>query len=172
MKVQAARMELSFHHPRAMAGRAVSGLGSLLNTEGEDIIARIQSFYEQAPDDFRIRSANGVISNAILGNAVSPVPMTFEGMCEILSLTGSFGANENGIVTVSLANKEGHVIGGRVVGEMMAATLVTVELCRLLQKVEPSDIPHICKSGIAGTNRSTAKGNWRTTGNDKEIYTD
>jgi hypothetical protein len=36
MKVQAARMELSFHHPRAMAGRAVSGLGSLLNTEGEE----------------------------------------------------------------------------------------------------------------------------------------
>jgi predicted DNA-binding protein with PD1-like motif len=52
----------------------------------------------------------------------------FQGMCEILSLTGSFGANENGIVTVSLANKEGHVIGGRVVGEMMAATLVTVSI--------------------------------------------
>jgi hypothetical protein len=49
----------------------------------------------------------------------------FQGMCEILSLTGSFGANENGTVTVSLANKEG---GGRVVGEMMAATLVTVSI--------------------------------------------
>jgi predicted DNA-binding protein with PD1-like motif len=49
-------------------------------------------------------------------------------MCEILSLSGSFGVNENGIVTVSLANNEGRVIGGRVVGEMMAATLVTVSI--------------------------------------------
>ncbi|WJX54947.1 hypothetical protein P8452_40774 [Trifolium repens] len=200
---------------------------------GEDIIARIRSFYEQAPDDLRIRSAFGVISSAVLGNDVS-VPMTVKSMCEILSLSGSFGANENGIVTVSLANNEGRVIGGRVVGEMMAATLVTVELCRLLRKgnedpcgyyfnpteedlikhyllkkifgertdielkvidllkVEPSDIPQLCKvsgketsewyfytqkdpnylSGTTGTNRATAKGNWRTSGSDKEIYTD
>jgi hypothetical protein len=61
-----------------------------------------------------------------------------------------------------------HYLLKKISGERTDVELKVINLLT----VEPSDIPHICKSGIAGTNRSTAKGNWRTTGNDKEIYTD
>ncbi|KAK2441922.1 NAC domain-containing protein [Trifolium repens] len=105
---------------------------------GEDITAKVRSFYQQTSEALSVRSANGLISAAVIGNP----PMPLKGHYEIITLSGSFAPNEDGIMTVSLASPSGIVVGGRVAGPMIADSSVSVELCRLLRKGndEPSGL--------------------------------
>jgi len=81
-----------------------------------------------------ILSANGAISNVTLGqSATSGGTVTYEGLFEILSLSGSFLLSENGGhrshtggLSVSLAGPDGRVLGGGVAGLLTAASPVQI----------------------------------------------
>lgn len=101
---------------------------------GEDVTMRIISFAQQGPRAICILSANGAISNVTLGQPDSSGgTMTYEGRFELLSLSGSFmptdsggSRSRSGGMSVSLASPDGRVIGGGVVGLLVAATPVQV----------------------------------------------
>uniref|UniRef100_A0A1J3FW14 AT-hook motif nuclear-localized protein n=1 Tax=Noccaea caerulescens TaxID=107243 RepID=A0A1J3FW14_NOCCA len=97
---------------------------------GEDISMRVISFSQQGPRAVCILSANGVISNVTLRQPDScGGTLTYEGLFEILSLSGSFMETENqgsrgrsGGMSVSLAGPDGRVVGGCVAGLLIAAS--------------------------------------------------
>ncbi|CAL9046656.1 unnamed protein product [Musa banksii] len=101
---------------------------------GEDIAARILSFSQKGTRSICILSANGAVSNVTIRQpGSSGGTLTYEGRFEILSLSGSFTTTENGGVrsrtggiSVSLAGPDGRVIGGGVVGLLLAASPIQV----------------------------------------------
>ncbi|CAA7017330.1 unnamed protein product [Microthlaspi erraticum] len=101
---------------------------------GEDISMRVISFSQQGPRAVCILSANGVISNVTLRQPDScGGTLTYEGLFEILSLSGSFMETENqgsrgrsGGMSVSLAGPDGRVVGGCVAGLLIAASPIQV----------------------------------------------
>ncbi|CAH2069094.1 unnamed protein product [Thlaspi arvense] len=128
-----------FHTSGEMFGVA-GGVGSnftphiiTVNT-GEDITMRVISFSQQGPRAVCILSANGVISNVTLRQPDScGGTLTYEGLFEILSLSGSFMETENqgsrgrsGGMSISLAGPDGRVVGGGVAGLLIAATPIQV----------------------------------------------
>ncbi|KAL0913843.1 hypothetical protein M5K25_017333 [Dendrobium thyrsiflorum] len=101
---------------------------------GEDVTMKIMSFSQQGPRAICILSANGVVSNVTLRQPDSSGgTLTYEGIFELLSLSGSFMPNENGGtksrsggMSVSLASPDGRVLGGGVAGLLVAASPVQV----------------------------------------------
>ncbi|KZV19439.1 DNA-binding protein ESCAROLA [Dorcoceras hygrometricum] len=101
---------------------------------GEDITSKVISFSQQGPRAICILSANGVISSVTLRQPDSSGgTLTYEGLFEILSLTGSFMPSETGGVrnrsggmSVSLASPDGRVVGGGVAGLLVAASPVQI----------------------------------------------
>lgn len=97
---------------------------------GEDVLARILSFSLSGPRGVCVLSATGTVSNVTIRQPGSPSGATFsyEGRFEILSLMGSYVANDSGGrsttggLSVSLAGADGRVIGGAVAGVLRAAT--------------------------------------------------
>lgn len=101
---------------------------------GEDVTMKVISFSQQGPRAICILSANGVIKSATLRQPDSSGgTLTYEGLFEILSLSGSFMPNESagtrsraGGMSVSLASPDGRVVGGGVAGLLIAASPVQV----------------------------------------------
>ncbi|XP_057478428.1 AT-hook motif nuclear-localized protein 13-like [Actinidia eriantha] len=106
----------------------------ILVKAGEDIASKIMAFSQQGPRTVCILSANGAISNVTLRqHAMSGGTVTYEGRYEIISLSGSFFMSESngshsrtGGLSVSLAGSDGRVLGGGVVGMLVAASPVQV----------------------------------------------
>lgn len=101
---------------------------------GEDVTMKLMSFSRQGPRAICILSANGVVSNVTLRQPDSSGgTLTYEGIFELLSLSGSFMPSENGGtksrsggMSVSLASPDGRVLGGGVAGLLVAASPVQV----------------------------------------------
>ncbi|VAI29763.1 unnamed protein product [Triticum turgidum subsp. durum] len=102
----------------------------------EDVAARIMSFSQRGPRSVCILAASGTISNVAFNkpgcSGSSDSTFTYEGLFEILQLTGSFtmaeegGRKRTGGLSVSLAGPDGRVIGGVVAGMLRAATPIQV----------------------------------------------
>uniref|UniRef100_A0ACD5Y4Q4 Uncharacterized protein n=1 Tax=Avena sativa TaxID=4498 RepID=A0ACD5Y4Q4_AVESA len=102
---------------------------------GEDVAARIMSFSQKGPRSVCILSANGTISTVAFNqpgsSGSSGSTFNYEGVFEILQLTGSFtmaeeGRRRTGGLSVSLAGPDGRVVGGVVAGTLRAATPIQV----------------------------------------------
>uniref|UniRef100_A0A7N0URC0 AT-hook motif nuclear-localized protein n=1 Tax=Kalanchoe fedtschenkoi TaxID=63787 RepID=A0A7N0URC0_KALFE len=101
---------------------------------GEDITKKIMSFSPQYPSSMCILSASGSVSTAILAHPSIPDSnITYEGIFEILSLSGSYvvtdtdcSKNRSGHFSVSLASPDRLVKGGTVAGVLIAASPVQV----------------------------------------------
>ncbi|KAJ0802502.1 putative AT-hook motif nuclear-localized protein [Helianthus annuus] len=102
---------------------------------GEDITSKMTAFSQQGPRTVCILSANGAISNVTLSQpAMSRGTVTYEGRFEIISLSGSFmladsdgnHSSRSSGLSVSLAGSDGRVLGGGVVGSLVAATPIQV----------------------------------------------
>ncbi|OIW10880.1 hypothetical protein TanjilG_27826 [Lupinus angustifolius] len=101
---------------------------------GEDIAAKVVAFSQEGPRTVCILSAHGAISNITLRQPTTPGgTVTYEGLFEIISLSGSTLLSEKGSghskmdgLSVSLAGSDGRVLGGIVAGTLMAASQVQV----------------------------------------------
>lgn len=106
----------------------------LLVEAGEDITSKVNAFSMEGPRNVCIISANGSICNVtLLQPALSDRAVTYEGRFQILSLTGAFSPPESDgslsgstTIFVSLAGSDGQVLGGGVMGKLIAATQVQV----------------------------------------------
>ncbi|CAM0950268.1 unnamed protein product [Alopecurus aequalis] len=101
----------------------------------EDVVARIMSFSQKGPRSVCILAANGTISHVAFNqpgsSGSSGSTFNYEGLFEILQLTGSFtmseeGRRRTGGLSVSLAGPDGRVVGGVVAGTLRAATPIQV----------------------------------------------
>ncbi|CAA6667021.1 unnamed protein product [Spirodela intermedia] len=102
---------------------------------GEDVASKIMAFSQQSPRTICVVSAIGAISNVTLrqpATLAAPSPSR-PGRFEILSLSGSFHLAEDGGawtrtggLSVSLAGADSRVLGGGVVGMLVAASPVQV----------------------------------------------
>ncbi|KAJ9166977.1 hypothetical protein P3X46_021666 [Hevea brasiliensis] len=101
---------------------------------GEDVTSKIMSFSLRGQRDICIMSANGTLSSVTLRElAISGGTTTYEGLFQILSLSGVFLPSENGDkrsrtggLSVSLSGPDGRVLGGGVAGLLTAASPVQV----------------------------------------------
>ncbi|KAK8343938.1 hypothetical protein V6Z11_A07G046700 [Gossypium hirsutum] len=100
-----------------------------------DVTMKVMSFSQQGGRAICILSANGTISNVTLRQPTSSGgTLTMRcGWFEILSLSGSFMPTENGGtksrsggMSISLAGPNGHVLGGGLAGQLVAAGPVQV----------------------------------------------
>ncbi|XAR54131.1 hypothetical protein NMG60_11029142 [Bertholletia excelsa] len=130
--------------------------------KGEDVTMKIISFTKEGPRAICIISAVGLISNATLRQPDSSGgTLTYEGIFEILSLSGSFTpteiggsrVNRSGGLSVTLASPDGRVIGGMLAGLLVAGGPVQVVVGSFLpnghqepkpkkQKMDPSVVPN------------------------------
>uniref|UniRef100_A0A1J3JQ95 AT-hook motif nuclear-localized protein n=1 Tax=Noccaea caerulescens TaxID=107243 RepID=A0A1J3JQ95_NOCCA len=101
---------------------------------GEDILSKVIAFSDQGPRTICILSASGAVSTVTLRQASNPSgSVTYEGRFEIVTLSGSFlnyevngSTNRSGSLSVALAGSDGRILGGCVVGALVAATQVQV----------------------------------------------
>uniref|UniRef100_A0ACD5XTA3 Uncharacterized protein n=1 Tax=Avena sativa TaxID=4498 RepID=A0ACD5XTA3_AVESA len=126
---------------------------------GEDVAARIMSFSQKGPRSVCILSANGTISTVAFNQpGSSGSTFNYEGLFEILQLTGSFtmaeeGRRRTGGLSVSLAGPDGRVVGGVVAGTLRAATPIQVIVSSFLPNslrqhqrrmgLQPSAVPAV-----------------------------
>lgn len=105
---------------------------------GEDIAAKILAFAQQRQRALCVLSANGTLAAVTLRPppASSGSTVTYEGRFEMLSLTGSFlvseiggPKNRTGGLSISISSPDGHVIGGAIGGQIIAASPVQVVVC-------------------------------------------
>uniref|UniRef100_A0ACD5YC46 Uncharacterized protein n=1 Tax=Avena sativa TaxID=4498 RepID=A0ACD5YC46_AVESA len=112
----------------------------------EDVAGKVAAFASQSTRAVCVLSAMGAVSRAVLRHpadhasmAAPPSynnnnnPSIYEGLYEILSLTGSYNLNEgqqnqSDGLSVTLCSPERHVIGGVLGGPLVAATTVQVVL--------------------------------------------
>ncbi|XP_043811973.1 AT-hook motif nuclear-localized protein 1 [Manihot esculenta] len=110
-----------------LVARVDPGEISFLNYD-QDIISLISSFAEMGPRAVCVLSASGVVSKVVIHPPGSDGGvLQYEGLFEILTLSGSFAFDETsgerrktGVLTVSLAKPNGQVFGGGVVGSLIA----------------------------------------------------
>ncbi|KAK9126506.1 hypothetical protein Scep_015352 [Stephania cephalantha] len=109
----------------------------IIVNRGEDVVGRISSFCQQGPRSICILSAHGTISHVIVRQAIScSSTMTYEGLFEILSLSGSFtvtARGRSGGLSITLAGPDDRVFGGLVAGSLIAASTVQVEILMIQQ---------------------------------------
>ncbi|KAK9127638.1 hypothetical protein Syun_016435 [Stephania yunnanensis] len=102
----------------------------IIVNRGEDVVGRISSFCQQGPRSICILSAHGTISHVIVRQAIScSSTMTYEGLFEILSLSGSFTVTprgRSGGLSITLAGPDDRVFGGLVAGSLTAASTVQI----------------------------------------------
>ncbi|CAA2968821.1 AT-hook motif nuclear-localized protein 9-like [Olea europaea var. sylvestris] len=104
---------------------------------GEDVAAKILAFAQQRPRALCILSANGSISSVTLRQpTTSDGTVTYEGRFEILCLSGSYllaesggPRNRTGGISISVCSPDGHIIGGAIGGNLIAASSVQVVAC-------------------------------------------
>ncbi|XP_038681802.1 AT-hook motif nuclear-localized protein 22-like [Tripterygium wilfordii] len=100
-------------------------------TNGCDVMESVSTFARRRQRGVCILSGNGTVNNVTLRQPASPgAVVTLHGRFEILSLSGSFlpppappGASG---LTIYLAGGQGQVVGGSVVGPLMASGPVVV----------------------------------------------
>ncbi|KAJ6690249.1 hypothetical protein OIU85_006518 [Salix viminalis] len=100
-------------------------------SSGSDIVDSIANFSHRRHHGVSILSGSGVVNNVTLRQPAAPGGViTLHGRFEILSLSGSFlpapsppGATR---LTVYLAGGQGQVVGGTVMGELVAAGPIMV----------------------------------------------
>ncbi|XP_024638523.1 AT-hook motif nuclear-localized protein 1 isoform X1 [Medicago truncatula] len=132
---------------------------------GEDVTMKVISFSQQGPRAVCILSANGVIKSVTLRQPDSSGgTLTYEGLFEILSLSGSFMPNESGGGTrsrsggmsVSLASPDGRVVGGGVAGLLVAASPVQVVVGSFMAGNQHEQKPRNQKHDVVSTVSSPA----------------
>ncbi|XP_014491456.1 AT-hook motif nuclear-localized protein 20-like [Vigna radiata var. radiata] len=99
-------------------------------TSGTDIIDNLVQFARRKKRGFCVLSAIGSIRNVTLQQSLIPdTIMTLEGQLQILSLKGSFlpGVTPP-TLSVYLAGAKGQVVGGNVVGPLVASGRVFIVL--------------------------------------------
>ncbi|KAK7332819.1 hypothetical protein VNO80_29574 [Phaseolus coccineus] len=99
-------------------------------TSGADITYNLVQFARRKERGFCVLSAIGSIRNVTLQQSLIPdTIMTLEGQLQILSLRGSFlpGATPP-TLSVYLAGAKGQVVGGKVVGPLVASGTVFIIL--------------------------------------------
>ncbi|KAE8712223.1 Detected protein of unknown function [Hibiscus syriacus] len=97
--------------------------------KGEDLVDKIVSFCARACCSVCVPTASGAVSSVTLCAPDSSAgTLTYEGRFEILTLTGSSVVSgevgtrrKTGLLSVSLANPHGKVLGGSVEGPLIAA---------------------------------------------------
>ncbi|KAG6403263.1 hypothetical protein SASPL_135480 [Salvia splendens] len=107
---------------------------------GEDISLKIMEFSRQGPRAVCIISGSGRVSNVTLRHPNSSGGiLTYEGLFEILSFSGSFTPTEmpdkygrSGMMTITLSGADGRVVGGLVSGLTVAATPVKIVVASYL----------------------------------------
>uniref|UniRef100_M1BHE1 AT-hook motif nuclear-localized protein n=1 Tax=Solanum tuberosum TaxID=4113 RepID=M1BHE1_SOLTU len=101
---------------------------------GEDVSMKVLSFFQQGSRSMCILSATGVISSVTFHQTdTSGGKVAFEGRYDLLTFAGSFVHSEtggmrnlSGGMSVSLISPEGRVIGGRIDGQLVAASPVQI----------------------------------------------
>ncbi|KAJ6365629.1 hypothetical protein OIU76_030413 [Salix suchowensis] len=98
-----------------------------------DIVESISNYARRRAHGVCILSGSGAVANVTLrqpGGGGSAAVMTLHGRFEILSLTGtslpSPAPPEAGGLSIFLAGGQGQVVGGRVVGPLMASSVVVL----------------------------------------------
>ncbi|KAL6557230.1 hypothetical protein OROMI_017580 [Orobanche minor] len=108
---------------------------------GEDISTKITEFSLRGPRSVCILCGNGMVSNVTIRHPSSSGGIfNYEGLFEILSLTGSFNPVEIqdldfkrcGMMTISLAGVDGRVVGGFIGGLTIAASPIKVIVASFL----------------------------------------
>ncbi|KVH89181.1 AT-hook motif nuclear-localized protein 1-like [Cynara cardunculus var. scolymus] len=109
---------------------------------GEDVTSKIISFTKDGPRSICILSALGVISHVTLRHASSSGgTVTYEGRFEILSLSGSFTPEVEGVLSqeskmsIALSSPDGRVVGGQLGGLLTAAGPVQVVVASFLPNI-------------------------------------
>ncbi|KAJ9178001.1 hypothetical protein P3X46_009921 [Hevea brasiliensis] len=110
---------------------------------GEDIVSKISSFAERGSRAICILSATGAVSSVIISQPGSSGGiLRYEGLFEILSLSGSFTVDETsgahcktGMLHVSLAKPDGRVFGGGIVGSLIASGPIQLIIASFKQNI-------------------------------------
>lgn len=99
----------------------------------ENVVSKILAFSNQGPRAVSVLSANGSVSTVALCQSESSGVVTYEGLFEILSLSGSYLLTESdgsrtrsGGLTITLSGPDGRVLGGILGGVLIASTRVQV----------------------------------------------
>ncbi|CAL0318954.1 unnamed protein product [Lupinus luteus] len=124
---------------------------------GECLATKIVALSLDVRSNVCILSANGAISRVTLRQPSSG-SVTYEGRFEILTLGGSLLLYDNNSpshrssgLSVSLSGPDGHVVGGGVMGELIAASAVQVVLLTF-----PGEYCNVPKLGNQMGNSSTS----------------
>ncbi|VAH54691.1 unnamed protein product [Triticum turgidum subsp. durum] len=134
----------------------------------EDVAGKIAAFASQSPRAVCVLSAMGSVSRAVLRHPADHPPSynnpaIYEGLYEILSLSGSYNLNEgqqnqtDGI-SVTLCSQERHVIGGVLGGALVAASTVQVVLGTFVQGGSKSRSKKAAKPPAFGPDSLTGAG--------------
>ncbi|KAF7005183.1 hypothetical protein CFC21_020326 [Triticum aestivum] len=134
----------------------------------EDVAGKIAAFASQSPRAVCVLSAMGSVSRAVLRHPADHPPSynnpaIYEGLYEILSLSGSYNLNEgqqnqtDGI-SVTLCSPERHVIGGVLGGALVAASTVQVVLGTFVQGGSKSKSKKAAKPPAFGPDSLTGAG--------------
>ncbi|XP_057807415.1 AT-hook motif nuclear-localized protein 1-like isoform X2 [Salvia miltiorrhiza] len=129
---------------------------------GEDISMKIMEFSRQGPRAVCIISGSGRVSNVTLRHPNSSGGiLTYEGLFEILSFSGSFTPTEmpdkygrSGMMTITLSGADGRVVGGLVSGLTVAATPVKIVVASYLVgsslEVKPKKQQYTVNASVPG----------------------
>ncbi|CAH8381323.1 unnamed protein product [Eruca vesicaria subsp. sativa] len=118
--------------PSMQRGVIDGGAANVMLPRGSDIATELVAFLNQEPRDVCILSATGAVSSAWL-QSNSPLEIVkYEGLHDIVRLSGTFSSTEchDGTVTitgnliVSLAGPDNKLVGGRVGGRLVAGSPV------------------------------------------------
>ncbi|KAF7012479.1 hypothetical protein CFC21_026667 [Triticum aestivum] len=134
----------------------------------EDVAGKIAAFASQSPRAVCVLSAMGSVSRAVLRHPADHPPSynnsaIYEGLYEILSLSGSYNLNEgqqnqtDGI-SVTLCSQERHIIGGVLGGALVAASTVQVVLGTFVQAGSKSKSKKAAKPPAFGPDSLTGAG--------------
>ncbi|GLJ40197.1 hypothetical protein SUGI_0824540 [Cryptomeria japonica] len=96
---------------------------------GCDVAESIAHFARRRQIGVCVMSGNGIVSNVTLRQATNPgSAATFHGRYQILSLSGTFlpAPSSSGGLTISLAGTQGQVVGGSVMGPLIASGAVII----------------------------------------------
>ncbi|KAK4415992.1 AT-hook motif nuclear-localized protein 1 [Sesamum alatum] len=108
---------------------------------GEDISTKIMEFSLQGPRTVCVISGSGTVSSVTIRHpSSSGGTLTYEGLFEILSFSGSFTPVEmadskfgrSGMMAISLSGADGRVVGGLIAGLTVAASPVKVVVASFL----------------------------------------
>uniref|UniRef100_A0A161XWY7 AT-hook motif nuclear-localized protein n=1 Tax=Daucus carota subsp. sativus TaxID=79200 RepID=A0A161XWY7_DAUCS len=135
--------EIKQHKMEAPLGSASRGFIPHVVTvqAGEDVSSKLMSFSQNVPRTICILSGSGAISTVTLRHpASSGGTTTYEGLFNILSISGSFSLSKDGQqsrtggLSISLACQDGRFLGGCVAGPLIAASPVQVVVGNFIEE--------------------------------------